>query len=117
MVRKPVLAALCLAITAPASAQIAPATTQELQQQANQTIQQSTDAIRRDMQQSAQGQIEERLSEQRLFSPVTNPSVAPNFVNPADQPYMYDPVVTPPPPPKPAPKKAPEKAEDTSGKK
>ena len=98
MVRKPVLAAWCLAVAAPASAQIAPATTQELQQQANQTIQQSTDAIRRDMQQGSEGLIEERQSEQRLFSPVTNPSVAPNVANPLYSPYDYRPVVTPPPP-------------------
>jgi hypothetical protein len=105
--------ALCLAplVALPARAQIAPATTQELQQQAGQAIQQSTDAIRRDMQQNTQAQIQQRQDEQRLFSPVTNPSVAPNIVNPAYSPYDYQPVVTPPPP-----KQAPEKPKDQFGK-
>ena len=103
MVRKLAFAAFFLAVVSvPASAQILPATTQDLQQQANQTIQQATDAVRRDMQKNVEGQIQQRQDEQRLFSPVTNPSVAPNVVNP--QPYDYQPVELPParkaPPPK-----------------
>ena len=85
-----------------AAAQIQPLTTQELQQQNQSTIQNSTLAGQRDMTQTELGLIEQRQREQQLFSTVPGqpvPALPPGF-------YVMPPPPAPPPPPPPASKPA-----------
>ena len=97
---------VCVAVLAgigPAAAQlIQPLTTQQLQQQNQATIQNSTQSLQQGMTQIELGQIEQRQREQQLFNSDPNhpfqTATAPVVVTPPAV-YVMPPPPAPPPPP------------------